>query len=353
MAQKPGADKTEKPTPKKRLDARKKGMAARSSELPQAVSLVVAAVMLPAVMPGLIERMAEAWQTAVSPDVVTDKNVPLGLFSSLLWMAMRVFVPMVALTAGASVVAQLALSGGRPNPHKLKPQWSNLNPVKGLRRMLSVQVLWDLGRTVAKLALLVAMTWGLWDQVVNGVLGGTRPLPETLSGIGDSMRDVVIRAALAAILVGVADAVFNKRRFTNQIRMTKQEVKEEAKQSEGSPIVKGEIRRRQQMLSRNRMIAAVAKADVVVTNPTHLAIALRYDPADGAPRVVAKGAGRVAERIREEARKHGVPIRENKPLARAMFRAVDVDQLVPTEFFAAVAAVLAAVYRAKARRRIG
>ncbi len=351
MAQKPGADKTEKPTPKKRSEARRKGMAARSSELPQAVSLVVAAIMLPALVPGLIERMAQSWQTAVSPHAVGDANVPVGLLGTLLWEASRVFVPMVVLTAGASVVAQLALSGGRPNPHKLKPQWSNLNPAKGVQRLFSLQALWDLGRTLAKLLLLIALTWGLYDQVVDRVLGGSRPLPETLGGIGISMRDLMVRAAVAGVLVGIADAVFNKRRFTNQLRMTKQEVKEEAKQTEGSPIVKSEIRRRQQLLSRNRMIAAVADADVVVTNPTHLAIALAYEPADGAPRVVAKGAGRVAERIREEARKHGVPIREDKPLARAMFRAVEVDDLVPAEFFAAVAAVLAAVYRAKARRR--
>ncbi len=344
-----GANRTEKPTAKKRRDARRKGMAARSSELPQAVSLVVAALVLPVLLPPLVQRMAEIWQAAVSPDAVLDPATPTATLGRLLWEAVQVFVPLVVLTAGASVAAQLALTGGRPNPHKLKPQWSNLNPVKGLKRLLSVQVLWDLGRTIAKLVLLAAVTWGLYAQTVERVLGGGRVLSSSLDGIGTTMRDLLVRAAAAAVVIGVADALFNKARFSRQLRMTKQEVKEELKQQEASPFVKAEIRRRQALLSRNRMIAAVSGADVVVTNPTHLAVALGYEETDGAPRVLAKGAGVVAERIRDEARRHGVPIREEKLLARTMFRTVEVGELIPVELFAAVAAVLAAVYRARRR----
>ncbi len=347
MADKPSGDKTEKPTPKKRLDARKKGMAARSSELPQAVSLIVAAVMLPMLMPGLLARMAEIWRTAISPQAITDPSVSSAIFGELTFEALKVFIPLTAATAGASVVAQLALTGGRPNPYKLKPQWKNLNPISGAKRLVSLQVLWDFGRTLAKLGLLVALTWGLYSSARDRVFSGSRVLSSSLSGIGLTVRDLLMRAALAALLVGIADAAFNKRRFTKQIRMTKQEVKQEVKQQESSPQVKAEIRRRQAAMSRNRMIASVARADVVITNPTRLAIALSYDPGEGAPRVLAKGAGVVAKRIRQEAREHGVPIRESKPLVRAMYRAVEVEQLIPAEFFAAVAAVLAAVYRAR------
>jgi len=347
MANKPTGDKTELPTPKKRLDARKKGMAARSSELPQAISLIAAAVMLPTLMPRLLARMGEIWRTAISPEAITDPSVSSALFGELSLAALKVFIPLVAATTAASIVAQLALSGGRPNPYKLKPQWKNLNPAAGLKRLVSVQVVWDFGRTVAKLALLVAVTWGLYDVSVDRVLGGSRVLSDSLTGIGLTVRDLIARAAAAALLVGLADAAFNKRRFTKQIRMTKQEVKDEAKQQESSPQVKAEIRRRQTAMSRNRMITSVARADVVITNPTRLAIALSYDPAEGAPRVLAKGAGIVAKRIRQEAKAHGVPIRESKPLVRAMYRAVEVDELIPAEFFAAVAAVLAAVYRAR------
>lgn len=352
MAQQ-GGDKTEKPTAKKRQEARKKGMAARSSELPQAVSLIVAAVILPAVLPDLIVRMGEIWRTALSPDAIVDPSTPIALFGRLFYEAARVFIPMVVLTGVTSVVAQLALTGGRPNPHKLKPQWKNLNPVSGIKRMFSLQILWDFGRTLAKLLLLIAVSWGVYASIGDTVLGGARPLAETLDGIGLTMRDVFVRAAAAALIVGIADAAFNKQRFTKQLRMTKQEVKDEYKQQEASPEVRAELRRRRALLSRNRMIAAVADAEVIVTNPTHLAIALGYDPTDGAPRVLAKGAGPVAARIREEAIKHGVPIREDKPLAREIFRTVEVGDLLPAEFYAAIAAILASIYRAKTRRRIG
>ncbi len=349
MAQKPSGEKTEQPTSKKREDARKKGQVARSSELPQAISLVVAAILLPTLLPGLITRMGGIWQTAMSPEAIIDPNVSVTIFGQLFWEAARVFIPMAGLTAASSVLAQLALSGGRPNIHKLKPKFSNLNPINGLKRLFSIQILWDFGRTLAKLVLLIVMSWGIYAQVTNDVLGGARPLGESLAGIGTTMRDLFVRIAAAAILVGVLDAAFNKRRITKELRMTKQEVKDEMKQQETSPMVRQEIRRRQALMSRNRMIATVSDADVVITNPTHLAIALAYDPEDGAPRVVAKGVGRIADKIREEARKHGVPIREDKPLARAMFRSVEVGDLLPAEFYAAIAAILASVFRARRR----
>ena len=345
------AQKTEKPTPKRLRESRKKGMAARSSELPQAVSLVVTAVMLPLVLPGFFARLAESWRTAISAEVPRDPDVAVTLFGSLVSDALRAFIPLVAVAVGASVAAQLFLVGARPNPYKLKPQWKTLNPIQGLKRFVSLQILWDLARTLAKLITLALVAFTLFGQLEATILGGGRPAADTLVGLSRSMRDLFIRMAAAAVLVGVADAVFNKQRFLKGIRMSKQEVKEEQKQQETSPEVRGEIRRRQLMMTRNRMIASVGEADVVITNPTHLAIALGYDPDDGAPRVLAKGSGLIADRIREEARKHGVPIREDKPLARAMFRAVEVGDMLPVEFYAAVATILASIYRAK--KRIG
>ncbi|MEM7285175.1 MAG: EscU/YscU/HrcU family type III secretion system export apparatus switch protein [Actinomycetota bacterium] len=345
----PAGQKTEKPTPKKRREARKKGLAARSSELPQAVALVVTAIMLPFVLPGFFTRIAESWRTAISAEVPRDPEVAVSLLGVLAADALRTFLPLVAMSVGASLLAQFVLVGDRPNPYKLKPQWKNLNPVSGIKRFFSLQILWDFLRTLTKLLILAIVGWTLWSRLEAEILGGGRSTADTLLGLSTSMRDLFIRMAAAAILVGVADAAFNKQRFLKQIKMTKQEVKDEMKQQETSPEVRGEIRRRQMALSRNRMIAAVAEADVVVTNPTHLAIALGYDPDDGAPRVLAKGQGLIADRIREEARKHSVPIREDKPLARAMFRGVEVGDLLPAEFYAAVAAILASIYRARRR----
>lgn len=345
----PAGQKTEKPTPKKRRDSRKKGLAARSSELPQAVALVVVAVMLPAVLPGFFARIAESWRTTISADVPQDPEVAVALLGSLTSDALRTFLPLVAAAVGASLVAQFVVVGDRPNPHKLKPQWKNLNPVSGIKRFFSPQILWDFARTLAKLIILALVGFTLWSRLEAEVLGGGRSTADTLVGLSTSMRDLFVRMAAAAILVGVADAVFNKQRFLKQIRMTKQEVREEMKQQETSPEVRAEIRRRQMAMSRNRMIAVVSKAEVVITNPTHLAIALGYDPDDGAPRVLAKGRGLIADKIREEARKHSVPIREDKPLARTMFKSVEVGDLLPAEFYAAVATILASIYRARRR----
>jgi flagellar biosynthetic protein FlhB len=343
-------DKTEAPTPKKRAESRKKGMAARSSELPQAISLVASAIAIPSLFPRFLERSAYVWRSALDPAAITDPAVASHTFAQLLLEALRVFVPLVAIATTASVVSQLALSGGRPNPHKLKPQWKNLNPAAGFKRMFSMQILWDLGRTVAKIALMAAVGWSIAANIQTDLLDGSLSLSATLDALGLSLRDLLVRTASLALLIGFADAAYNRRRFTKQLKMTKQEVIDEHKQGEVNPHVKAEIRRRQATLSRSRMMAAVAGADVVITNPTHLAIALKYEPGDAAPTVVAKGAGVLARRIREEARTNGVPIRENKPLARSMYRAVDVGQQIPAEFFAAVAAVLAAVYRARRRR---
>ncbi|MFV2040279.1 MAG: flagellar biosynthesis protein FlhB, partial [Acidimicrobiales bacterium] len=258
----PGANKTEKPTAKKRNESRKKGMAARSSELPQAISLVVAAVLLPVLMPRLFERMGAIFTASISPEGITDPSVATAMFAKMSWEALRVFIPLVVFTTVASLIAQLALTGGKPNFHKLKPKWSNVNPIKGMKRFVSVQLLWDFLRTVSKLGLLIGLTWGMYGRTRDELLGRARPLSTSLGGIGLMIRDLMVRAAVAALLVGILDAAFNKYRFTKQLRMTKQEVKDEQKQQESNPLVKGEIRRRQIQLSRNRMIANVGRADV-------------------------------------------------------------------------------------------
>ncbi len=344
-------DKTEQPTAKKRGKARREGMTARSSELPQAISLLATAVALPNLLPRFIERTASVWRGAIAPASLADPNIATGVFGTLLFEAARVFIPLTVIATLSSTAAQLVLSGGRPNVHQIKPKWKNLNPINGFKRMFSKQILWDLGRTLAKMSAMGLLTYLLYRQVATEILDGSRSLSDTLTLTAGALRNLLGRAAGLAVVIGLADAAWNKRRFMSQLKMTKQEVTEENKGQQVNPQVKSEMRRRQAQLSRSRMMAAVAGADVIVTNPTRLAIALKYEPGDPAPKVVAKGAGHVAKRIREEARRHGVPIRENKPLARAMYRAIEVGDTIPAEFFAAVAAVLAAVYRARRRRR--
>jgi flagellar biosynthesis protein FlhB len=342
-----GADKTEKPTAKKRQDARRKGQGARSSELPQSISLIVSAIMLPAAMPDLMRRLADVWSATFAPDAVRDADTVAGTFGVLTWEATRALLPLVVVVTATSIIAQLALIGERPNPHKLKPQWQGLNPKNGLMRIVGPQAYFELAKTLGKLGLVALVAWSLWDEALENLLLGPTPMAESLPALMSVLENLFVRIAVIGILIGVIDAVWNKYRHDKSLRMTKQEVREEQKQQESSPLVKGEIRRRQQALSRNRMIHAVATADVVITNPTHLAVALSYSADDPAPRVVAKGAGVIADRIRAEARLHGVPIREDKPVARTLFKNVEIGDLVPVELYAAIAEILAAIYRAR------
>ncbi len=285
-----GADKTEKATPKKRADARKKGQAARSSELPQSIALIVSAVMLPMALPELMQRLGDVWAATFAPDAVRDADAVAATFGVLVWETVRVLLPLVVVVTATSVAAQLALVGGKPNPHKLKPQWKALNPKQGIQRIVGPQALFDLGKTIGKLGLVVLVAWSLWDEALDNLLLGPTPMAQSLPALLSVLENLFVRIAVLGIFIGVIDAAWNRHRHDKSMKMTKQEVREEQKQQESSPLVKGEIRRRQQALSRNRMIHAVATADVVVTNPTHLAVALAYDADDPAPRVVAKGA---------------------------------------------------------------
>lgn len=340
-------DKTEKPTPKKRQEARKKGQAARSSELPQSISLIVAAVMLPAAVPELVRRLGEVWSATFAPDAVRDAATVSATLGTLTWETIRVLLPLVIVVTATSVAAQLVLVGGKPNLYKLKPQWQGLNPKQGIKRIVGAQAAFELGKTAGKLVLVALVSWTLWDQALANTLIGPTPLAKSLPAMVSVLENLFLRVAALGVFFGLADALWNRYRFTKSLKMTKQEVKEEYKQQESNPLVKAEMRRRQAAMSRNRMIASVAGADVVITNPTHLAVALVYDADDPAPRVVAKGAGEIAARIRAEARLHGVPIREDKPVARTLFKNVEVGGLVPVELYAAIAEILAAVYRAR------
>lgn len=318
-------------------------------ELPQAVSLVVGGLLLPLAIPGFLDRMAKAWAGAISPETIAEPGTAMRLLGTMLWEAFALFVPLTAAIVMASVVSQFALAG-KPNPHRLRPRWTNISPKAGVKRIFSTRQLWELGRNVVKLALLVGVTYGVWSAGMRTMTSGPAPVGTNLERVGSSVQELFVRVAALGLVVGVADAVYSRRKFDKDLKMSKHDVKQEHKQQEGSPLVKQQIRRRQLAMSRNRMIAEVGRAAVVVTNPTHLAVALAYSPDDPAPRVVAKGAGRVADRIRQEARAHGVPIREDKPLARTLFRTVDLGATIPVELYAAVATVLAAVFRARNRR---
>jgi flagellar biosynthetic protein FlhB len=273
-----------------------------------------------------------------------------ALFGQSLVHAASALGPLIFALAFASVAAQLIMAGPRPNFMLIKPKFERVNPKNGIKRMVSKQVVWELLKTLGKVAVLGGMLYGVWQAGIADLLRTPRTLDATVTATAKVVRTMLWRIVALSVVIAFADAIVNKRRHMKVLKMTKQEVKDEYKQSEGSPQAKSAMRARAQKLSRSRMIAAVAKADVILTNPTHFAVALKYEKGSPAPIVVAKGADLVAKRIREEAAKHNVPVIENKPLARALFKAVEVGDIIPANFYRAVAEVLALVYRTKRNR---
>jgi flagellar biosynthetic protein FlhB len=245
----------------------------------------------------------------------------------------------------AAAVAQV---GFKLAPEAAKPKLSNLNPKRGLGRLKPGQASWELARSSLKLGLFAAVAYGPVADSIRE-LAGTREIDRAIADMSGTIWTLLLRAALLAVLIAGADYGFNRHKTNQSLKMSKEDVKQEYKNAEGDPLIRGARRRKAAEMSRNRLIN-VATASVVVTNPTHFAVALAYVPPEPAPRVVAKGTDRQARKIRKMAARHGVPIIENRPLARSLFRRVKVGGYVPTALFEATAIVLAEAYRRTRRR---
>jgi flagellar biosynthesis protein FlhB len=329
---------------------RKKGQVARSVELPQAIVLLVVVLILPSTIKNLVSTFTEDWRFALNEAASATPHRSGALFGRSLLHSAMTLAPMIGALALSSLIAQFVMTGPRPNFMLVKPKFEHISPKTGFKRMFGKQVVWELLKTALKLSAVALVTYGVWQSGVADLLETPRTLGQTISATGSSLRTLLLRVVALGLVIGIADAVVSKRRHLKVSRMTKQEVKDEYKQNEGNPHAKSEMRGRAIKLSRSRMIAAVAKADAVLVNPTHLAIAIQYEQGSAAPVVLAKGAGVIAEKIRDEATKHNVPIIQNKPLVRAMYRKVEVGDLIPAAFYRAIAEVLALVYRTKRRR---
>jgi flagellar biosynthetic protein FlhB len=342
-------EKTERPTPKRLKDLRKKGIVARSFELPQGVALLVMVLVLPSMVTRLMSALRADLALVLASSDVTDLGTARTLVGTVSADALRAVAPAVLVVGLAALLAGCVVTRSRPNLALLRPRADRLHPGKALKLMLSTHSLVALAKDVAKLAALGLLAWGAWRsgaqqlQATGGTLAGLQ------SVVGDAVTGMLWRVAVLALMVGVADAAWQRRAFRKQSRMSRQDIADEHKQSEGDPHLKGRLRSRMLAASRSRMIQAVPKADVVLANPTHLVVALAYQPGSLAPVVVAKGAGTAAERIKAVAAEHGVPVLVDKPLARALYRSTEVGDGIPVELFRAVAEVLAVVYAARRR----
>jgi flagellar biosynthetic protein FlhB len=342
------SDKTEQPTAKRKREARRDGNLVRSTEVVIWGQMLAAAFLLPAClglgMGSLRQVMYQVGLLVTQPDAdAALRLMGTGVLKGLLAIAPLALGMVVIGLIGNFAQTGLAFSG-----KALRPQFNRVSPTKGLKRLLSPHSAWEAAKSLLKLAVLTAVAW---PGVVHlgAVLGGGSRMDSghVLSVAASATLNLIRSTALAGLGLAALDYGFQRRRVRKSLMMTRQEVREEYRQSEGDPMTRSRIRQRQVEMSRNRMMAAVAVSSVVVVNPTHIAVALEYRPELGAPRVVAKGQGFIAARIREEAEKHNVPIVRDVPLARTLHAACKLGQATPADLYEAVARLLAFVFNLK------
>lgn len=351
-------EKTEAPTPKRRQDARERGQVLKSVEVNTAALLVAGAAFLQWVMPAMtttfMELTAHTFSAASLFDGSTGDLTPAVVqhkATGLLLMALRLVAPFLLGLMVVGVVANIGQFGFLLSGQAIKPQFSRINPLEGAKRILSTRTLVELVKTIAKVAIIGFFAWqALQDQAPLLVdLSDMQAAPAGVALSGAAIG-VVWKVAGAFVAIAVADFLYQRWFFEKGLRMSKEEIKEELKQSEGNPQIKMRLRQRARALARQRMMQQVPNADVVITNPTHFAIAIKYEAGMDAPVVIAKGERLIAQQIKKLAREHNVPTVENKPLAQALFKACQVGQTVPPELYKAVAEVLAFVYRIRPDR---
>lgn len=355
----PGGEKTEQATEKKLNDARKEGQVAKSKEISNCLVLFSLFLILKFYVGYMGTRFLEIFQGIYNniPATVTlwNGNMPQRnmrvLFNQMLLNVLLLILPILLIGLVVPFVCDVAQVKWKVTGKPLQPKLSKLNPLKGFKKIFSANSLVELVKSVLKIGLIAYIVYSfLKDKLILLLSLYDMPLLQALSLAAELVTDMGIRIAAVYMIIALADYIYQKFKFKQDMMMTKQEVKDEYKQSEGDPQIKGKIRQKMQEASRRRMMQDLPRADVVITNPTHYAVAILYDPdvAD-APMVLAKGSDHLAARIKDVARENHIEIVENKPLARMLFANVEVGQMVPPELYQAVAEVLAFVYQLQGR----
>lgn len=353
MAENEGQEKTEQPTPRKRSEARKKGQVAKSQEVASLAVLLgglsTLCLFSTFMYENLIQVTRESFSMAAIPvlDVAGMRAFSRDMVAGFITIVLPLMIAVVII----GISANMMQVGAMVSWEALTPNLEKLNPFKGFKQLVSLQAVMELFKSMAKLVMVDTIAY----VTVKGQFAGLEELGKLeVSGIFLFISKVIFkvffRVAIAMACLAVIDYLFQKWQFEKRLKMTKQEVKEEFKQTEGDPFVKSRIKKIQMEVARRRMMQAVPEADVVVTNPVHLAVAIKYDRAVmNAPQVVAKGAALLAEKIRTLAVENNVPVVENRPLARSLYKVVEVGDEIPIDFYQAVAEVLAYVYKLKGK----
>ena len=349
MAEDSDLERTEPASPRRLAEAREKGNVPRSRELTTFAELIIAAGVLVMMGPQLAQGLTDLMRRTLMFDRQSLEQQDF-MWNSLIQATLDMlllFFPLLMTLLVVVLAVPVVMGGWLFSIQALQPDFGRANPLKGIGRLFSVTSLAELAKAIAK-SLIVGLVgiWVIWHYRDEMLGLGAEPMVSGIAHLGSMMGWAFIFITAAMILIVALDVPFQLWDYYRKLRMTKEEVRQEAKESEGDPQLKARIRAVQREAARRRMMAEVPKADVIVTNPTHYAVALRYDQAAmRAPRVVAKGSYLLAERIRELGAEHHVPILRTPPLARALYRHAELDQEIPAALFAAVAEVLAYVYQ--------
>lgn len=342
-------EKTEEPTAKKRADAKKKGQVGKSQEINAAFVMMAGFVILYNLGGNALQEIM-TYSSSIFGHLVmeTDEESVMQLFISIIIVLAKTSLPMMVFIMIIGLAVNFFQVGLNFNTEAIGFKPDKLNPINGFGRIFSKRSLVELVKSIIKIVVIVFF---IYDYMVAEILQMPKLIFLELGEATDKISSVIFMLAFKILgvffVMAAADLYYQKWQTTQDLKMSKQDIKDEFKQTEGDPQIKGKIKSKQRQMAMARMMQEVPQADVIVTNPTHFAVAMSYKPGMAAPIVVAKGQDHVAQRIKEIAREHKVPIVENKPLARALFAAVEIGDSIPQELYKAVAEVLAYVYKLK------
>jgi len=351
MAEESFEEKTEQPTPRRREEARRKGEVAKSRELPSVAVLLSGLITLTFFGSYMYSHIHSIMRGSFSLITLNDLNIVdfMVFAQEMINLFILALTPLLAAVFVTAILSNIMQVGFVLSAESIKPKLSKLDPIKGLGRLFSKQSFMELFKSLLKLAIVGAVAYlTVRGEMKNLLLLGGMELNSIIAYILLTIFKIFIRCTLAMIFLVIIDYAFQKWDFEKRMKMTRKEVKDELKRTEGDPLVKSRIRSIQMQMARKRMMQAVPEADVVITNPTDLAVALKYDNSVmEAPKLLAKGSGRIAKRIKELAEEHDIPIVENKELAQGLYSSVEIGQEIPPILYQAVAEVLAYIYKLK------
>ncbi len=354
-----GDDKTEKATPKKKSDARKKGQVFQSREVSASLVLILMIVSMNAFGSIIYGQLSSFIKKAFTEYLTNKDAIDTGILAKLfidgITVLAKTSLPLLLIAMLAGLIVGYAQVGILFTLETLKPQGNRINPFSGFKRIFSLRSIVELVKSIIKILIVAGVAYSYLKSKSNEVVAlMNADLLDILSFIGSAAFAVALRICFAMILVGFFDYLYQRYDYEKSLKMTKQEIKEEFKQLEGNPEIKAKIKQKQRQMSMKRMMQEIPKADVVITNPTHFAVAIRYEAEkSSAPYVIAKGQDYIALRIKQLAAENKVQIVENKPLARTLYSTVDIGQPIPPELYQAVAEILAFVYNLKNGGRAG